>query len=196
MASQGPFVPAFAEDLPVGTVAWSGVDNGTFQDSVLTSITFGSLQSSDYASYYDYGFSIPTGATINGIIFEVYAYTHGASHVVTAYPSKDGSAVQGVGIEMPNSGVGWNAYGSATELWGVTWTASEINSTAFSFIIQAVATSGASTTTSFDAVRVTVHYTDSSIGKSVSLPYAVAQFIPPAVPAGLFDPHLVGKAWF
>jgi len=86
----------------------------------------------------DFGFSIPTGAMIEGI--EVALLTTGSDEPDSGNAvviTKDGSAAAGTAATFSG---GWSngslTIGSPAELWGTTWTAAEINSADFGLIVE------------------------------------------------------------
>lgn len=126
----------------------------------------------DYLHATNFGFSIPTGSTIDGIVVEIEkAFTTsgndtGADNSVLII--KGGSRT---GTNKA-SGTNWGStdayatYGTSTDLWGTTWTAADINSSDFGVALQAAASkSGGPDTNNFyvDHVRITIHYTPSVI---------------------------------
>src|SRR5213075_329680 len=82
------------------------------------------------------GFSIPGGSTIDGIVCEVEVAcdVSGAMQDFTVHLTKNGSA--DVGSEKADATTyptsdAYKTYGSSSDLWGATWTASDINSANF-----------------------------------------------------------------
>lgn len=70
MATQGPYSPGtMADDSTVGTVTWVNPDNAKASDDVRAIMYYGG--SSHYLKATNFGFSIPAGATINGIVVEI-----------------------------------------------------------------------------------------------------------------------------
>jgi hypothetical protein len=119
----------------VGTIAWADVNNAkSSDDAKATVIAFGTTH---YLKATNFGFSIPTGATINGILVEIERRKD----------SLDGTYDTEIKIVKSNGSIGttnkaytttmWNnfdeyvSYGSSIDLWGEAWTAEDINDTDF-----------------------------------------------------------------
>jgi len=112
-----------------------------------------------------FGFNIPTGATILGIVVEVEGYGSGsqaARRGLSASPTKDGTTKAGntgsqtdMTTTTPESG--YKTWGTSSDLWGTTWTVTQINASTFGVLLQPAGTTGYSRFV--DHVRVTVYYT-------------------------------------
>jgi len=150
-----------ADDSAVGTQAWSDVDNAKTNNTVYA--TAGSSGSTThYLKATNFGFSIPAGATVGGIFVEVKRYSPGMGR------SSDSVAkiVKGGTVGATDKSIVgyWDGedtgvyfrYGASDDLWSETWSASDINSTDFGFVLSA--TVGAQTP-SVDHIRITVYYT-------------------------------------
>jgi hypothetical protein len=94
--------------------------------------------SSDQLKLTNFGFNIPTGATINGIT--VTLVTTGSSDPINQpgiQLTKDGSTAVGT---APTTFTQWSTgsvvIGGATNVWGTTWTAADLNSSNFGLLIQ------------------------------------------------------------
>lgn len=117
---------------------------------------------SEYILTSSYGFSIPTGATIDGIVVEV-EQQQGTATVAQELGVKLIHYISGLssnkatGATLPSSD-GYVTYGSSSDLWGKTWTPDEINHSDFGAIFSVTAPSGAPTV---DHIRITVYYTAS-----------------------------------
>lgn len=119
-----------------------------------------------------FGFSIPADATIEGITVEIEAYratTGGAavSHRDTAQLLKAGSPVgtnKGNTAHDDSQPIATTAtvytYGGATDLWGTTWTPSEINASGFGFKFVAYSSYTGYRLHYIDFIRITVDYSE------------------------------------
>ena len=113
-----------------------------------------------------FGFAIPAGATINGIIVEYKVNTAGTD---TVYDSEVVMVKGGVlGSINRASATSWKindwlSHGGATDLWGTTWTPAQINAADFGSAVSPKLIGA----TSYDAVltgcRITVYYTETSV---------------------------------
>lgn len=130
------------------------------------SVTPGS--STHYLLAKDFGFSIPAGATIDGITVSITRRVTNAS-----MPGRDERIriIKGGTVKTTDkaSGSSWPdsyavaSYGSSSDLWGETWTDTDINNTGFGVALSAVSTSVKYPTYfQVDCIEITVHYTESS----------------------------------
>ena len=178
MASSGPNSPGtMADDATVGTVAWSNPDNAKVEDGAYAICGIASIVTYHYLKATNFGFSIPTGATINGIKIEIKQYETDGS--VTDNVVKIVKADGTYGTENKAIGGGWvdgvNAYvtyGGVSDLWSETWTAEDINDADFGVGISVIA--GAYSAGYLDHIRITVYYTETSGTRLVAAGRAVA----------------------
>lgn len=131
-----------------------------------TSVTCG-LVGGSAGSWYlvlkNFGFAIPSTATILGITVVVRKRVNSGSNTFDTHARiiKGGT----IGSTDESKGTAWPtsltdvSYGGSSDLWGETWNYSHINSSDFGFAIAAVQTSG-SRTLSVDSVQITVTYND------------------------------------
>jgi hypothetical protein len=137
----------------IGAVDASGGDfaNSNLVPGVLTT-EFGGGDAFDL--------SLPLSVTITGIQVEFRRRSAAANLVTDAAVviRKNASTVS-----QPKTGNGYwpmtyayASYGGPGDLWGMTWTPSELNSPSFAALIQA--TASAPTTVYLDHVRVTIYY--------------------------------------
>ena len=170
-ASQGPLAgtsPATV-NTSVGSTTWSNLAN-------LFSATLNSFTSLLFntRSYYivgqGFGFSIPTGATINGIVVTLQVNSNDvtSSGNPREYSVKiiKNNTITGTDkstlATIPTYGDFVNrTYGSSTDLWGETWTAADINNSNFGIAYSAELSTFPKGTISINVrnLRITVHYT-------------------------------------
>ena len=167
MASQGPNFPtSAANNTFLGSVGWVNVTNiETDDNNSATAVLTLMGDVTNFALGSAFGFSIPAGATINGILLEVKRAAGLISNIDTstngAALTKDG----GSNFISKNPSDSWptvltyQSYGSSSDLWGTTWTPAQINSNLFGAGISATNNGGVLDTASVDAIRVTVFYT-------------------------------------
>lgn len=111
----------------------------------------------------NFGFTIPAGATINGITVTREGGGDGSNVPRRRYQMalmKDGSNIAGTektGLNLPQTTEDTVDVGSATDLWGTTWTSTEINSTNFGVQIRDNDTTANGIF--FDYIAVTITYT-------------------------------------
>jgi hypothetical protein len=172
-ASQGPLAgtPPATVNTSVGTANWTGLANlfsATLSSS--TSLpTFPPFVRSYYIVGKGFGFSIPVGATINGIVVTLQSQ---AIDVTGSGGARDYSVkivknniITGTDkstLALINQGTFANrTYGSSTDLWGTTWTVADINNSNFGIAYSAELSTSPKGAISVDVrnLRITVHYT-------------------------------------
>lgn len=177
MSSSGPNSPATGANIAYSGFAWTNPGNVVASDnSYATRYVSGYT---DYLRATDFGFAIPSGATINGIVVEVERKSS-AGYSITDYVNpgsckliKGGSAV---GASKADGGTWWptsdayKSYGGASDLWDTTWTDTEINDSGFGFQISCYSFSKSTPTASIDHIRITVYYTEGVGGGGISIP--------------------------
>ncbi len=110
-----------------------------------------------------FGFTIPDAAVIQGITVEVKMAATTSSEGVRVRLLKGGTAVGNTQdifglagqVDCPTSA--FRTVGSPTDLWGETWTASDINGANFGVRLSKL---GSTNTAYVDAVRITIEYQD------------------------------------
>lgn len=149
---------------------WSGIDqpwvnesDAATSDNAYAEVTVESFQTSDYLVLDNFGFSIPTGATITGIGVTVERQASTNARIADTYLSLlvGGSPS---GSNLANTGAPWGTaetsvdYGGSGNTWGNSLTASDVNDSSFGvvFMLQSTASKGA--IGYVDNIRVTVFY--------------------------------------
>lgn len=160
--SSGPNSPATtADDSGTGTATWSDTGNITTSNDTRATVSIDSSNSSHYLKATNFGFSIPAGATINGIVVEWEKGGGGGFDTDNAVRIVKGGTI---GSTDKSSLTAWPSsdtyasYGSSSDVWGETWTADDINATTFGAAIS-VKTTAALAGPTIDHVRITIHYT-------------------------------------
>jgi hypothetical protein len=159
--TSGPRSPGtMANDASFGSQAWIDVDNAKVNDD--TYATAGSTAAStNYLKATNYGFAIPTGATILGILVEIKKYSPGMgaaadSRARIVKGGTVGSADKSIaGFWLHTDPGTYYSYGGISDLWSDTWTPADINAPDFGFALSA--TTGAHTP-SVDHMRISVTY--------------------------------------
>jgi len=139
------------------TVAVNPNDDATYAhlDSFGTSPSY-------YLNITNFNFEIPSNATIKGIIAEVRKSAGGAGDAGDNKVQliKNGSLVtenKANADDWPTSFASV-AYGGSTDLWGTTWTATEVNSSSTGLMIQ-VKNEGTNEQLNVSGVWLTIYYT-------------------------------------
>lgn len=166
MATQGPYSPGTVaqQDFATGYPDWSNVDNVKASDNTYATVSIGTIRQSDYMLCTNFGFTIPTGSLINGILVEIEAKTSDLWGIYLQYCGLryNGSALGSYKSQLSPYVDLTDAYivgGSVTDKWSATLTDTIINDSTFGVRFIAYSTSGI-TTVSVDHVRITVDYTE------------------------------------
>lgn len=187
MASSGPNAPGtLVDDVSVGTKAWTNPTNAASSNNVYSTISStGVTTTSHYLSATNFGFSIPSGATIDGVVVE---YERKASKANALEQVVDATVKLVIGGSIvgtnKNSATRWSTteafftYGSSSDLWGNTITQSDVNSSNFGVVLNVTITNNGKLPTiggSVDFVRMTIYYTagtSTAISKVINVGYA------------------------
>ena len=180
----GPNNPGAAKDsaYPGSNFAFNSPNNVLVSDgSYATAASIVSLVSgqTDYLKVSNFGFTIPTSATICGI--QVDVEKSGANLLGLAYiTDNDVQLVKNGTISGNNEAdlsTHWNGtntyypYGSNSDLWGLSWTPTDINASTFGMVFSADIHGllGVFPIVQIDNIRITVYY-------SVVLPIQLTKF--------------------
>lgn len=164
MASEGPLIAGTgANDASYGTTAWTNPGNVTANDGTDATCGVASGDTSQYLKSTNFGFAIPSGATIDGIIVKwERAVTMGTAADARVRIVKGGV----IGATEKSVGAIWapamqlDSFGGAADLWGESWSYSDINASDFGAVVAGLETSGfAGCTLAVDYCEITVHYT-------------------------------------
>lgn len=165
MSSQGPNFPTSATGntgvIGGGGKVWVNPTNIEANDSLSAVVTFiGAQATSDDLIGTGFGFSIPSTATINGILLEISTNSTngncGDSHVRLLKGGSPAGSDKATGTFFLSSAI--FSYGGASDLWGTTWLPSDVNAANFG----AGLVVGCTTTpdsAQIDFFRITVFYT-------------------------------------
>lgn len=163
-----------AEDTSFGAGAWGGggtpIAWGAVEDDQYTQAQTIGASGSYYLVAKNFGFSIPTGSTITGVLTGTRGRTNSStgSHWAQARIVK-GGVISGTN-QADNASVtaslppaAYKSFGGSTNMWGTTLTAEDVNDPGFGY---AVAFTNTSTTRNFfvDAMRLSVYYTEPAAG--------------------------------
>lgn len=147
----------------VGDTAWSNMGNATSSNNSYMTAALGSgTKTTQTGLFTNFGFAIPTGATILGV--EVL----GERKTSTGTRGKDQTVqlIKG-GTQQGNNKASATAYttsdvqvtyGGATDLWGLTLTYSDINASNFGVAFRANNNASGSATVSVDVINIKVYY--------------------------------------
>ena len=157
--------------------AWSNPGNITASDnSYATAQQSGGMAGAiQYLKASNFGFSIDSGATINGIEVLIERKDGGGSFADTEILILNGDGSAGVGSTNRSAGAAWPTsdttatFGSSSDSWGETWTPAKINSSNFGVQIRCNSSPsfGVTDTASVDHIQITVHYSAGSSSNNV-----------------------------
>ena len=162
----GPNNPATGANVnTTGTVLWTNSGNITnTADLNYAAAVFSGSANSNYLQGSNYGFAIPSGAIINGIVVTINRRTS-ATNAGRVTRDNVVSLVKG-GVITGNNKFSATAYttsfatvsyGSVTDTWGTTWTPADINASNFGAVLSVNANN--TLTATVDHIRITIHYT-------------------------------------
>lgn len=171
MATAGPNASGTQANTDRGASnpAWGVPGNAAASDNVRTTATLlsGTSPTSDYLDLTNFGFSIPSGATINGVTVAIERSVSFASNSQdeTVQLIKGGTAQ---GTNKADTATNWPTteasvnYGGVADLWALSLTDADVNASNFGVRIAAKTTS-ASSTAQIDFVTITITYTAAAV---------------------------------
>ena len=171
MADTGWISPGtMVSDDEVGVTSWTNPDNAKTSDSSYATSS-GNYEQTEYLKATNFSFSIPNGATINGIVVEIERKSSNINTVGGL--AEDIKIVKGGVISATDLGVAsywpttdtYASYGSSVNLWGESWESSDINSSGFGVVLTTLIENSA--TASVNHIRITVYYTEGSVIQTV-----------------------------
>ena len=152
---------AGSNDASYGTISWNNPGNITANDG-LSSVISSSGGTTNYIKSSSHGFSIPSGATVLGIETRIEAGSNlGSStfdRVRLVKAGTVGTTDRSSGATIPSGTSANYDFGGSSDLWGDTWSPSDINASGFGSVF-AFSASGF---TRADAVWIRVYYTVST----------------------------------
>lgn len=155
-----------------GTSPWSNPTNIYTSNNVYASNGLDGDEVSYWLRATDFGFTIPDGATIDGILVEIERRCneeYGADYAmkIVKAGTEQGNDHASV-TEWPASDT-YKSYGSSSDKWGLSWTSDYINSHLFGASISAIYEEDPEFRATFyvDHIRITVYYTLAGINMKI-----------------------------
>lgn len=174
MTTAGPTIAGTGgEDTSSGVVNWANPGNVTADDAAYATVTT-SANNSTRLTGSNFGFAIPSDATILGIVVEAKVKTASGSAGMIARINKtisNGATASAAKTFSVGTSEAWVPTGGASDLWGLALSASEVNASTFGALIQT--NLNPTDTFSANAIRVTVYYAKASPDESQAWPPAV-----------------------
>lgn len=173
MLSSGPRSPTTTADESLGGVLgnWANRTYVMTEDGNCAA-QGGSYTGEGFTNYVkttNYGFNVPSNATINGIVVEVKKFRYQAAppdqtckdYSVKMVKGGTTSGTDKASASAWGTSLAYATYGSSSDLWGLSWSPSDINSTGFGVSFSAsIPNASPSTTYAYvDHIRITVYYT-------------------------------------
>jgi parallel beta-helix repeat protein len=163
---QGPKSPgAVVNDTTFGDIPWVNPGNAATSDDAYATCTLSYNERGNYLKATNFGFAIPTAATINGILVEFEKDQDGEDYagikdqrvrIVKSWVI--GSTNRKLGSTWPTSDT-YVSHGSNSDLWNETWTPADINYNGFGVAISPTEAAPAEETARIDHIRITDFYT-------------------------------------
>jgi hypothetical protein len=162
--SSGPRSAGLGVNVAGAGIDWLTPTNIYLSDDARATTALAASDVSDLLRSTTYGFAIPAGSAIDGIVAEFERSKSGAG---TCEDLSVRAVKAGVEVGAENAVAGawpgadaYLSYGNATYKWATTWSDAEINANGFGVSIAAQETTGANPCTArVDHVRITVYYT-------------------------------------
>lgn len=157
----GSLSPSDTGNRTDGDFAWTSPGEIAVDDGFSASVNLTALTDSHSLYGITLGANIPAGASILGIevVINDASLTSGISGQVTL--TKDGTNGVGTSRTFVNQS-GNQTLGSSSDLWGTTWTESEIESINFGFLAKVFNDLETSQTGAIDKIHAVVYYATSS----------------------------------
>jgi hypothetical protein len=151
-----------ANDAAVGTVAWSNTGNIFFEDFFYASASIGISGQSQYLTGTGYGFAIPGGATITGVMMQIGYQTTGQGQLIVRLVKAgvvQGASAPGSYAPTTFGGDQVAIYGSPNDLWGLTLTPADINAAGFGAAASWINAWPVNETVQINVIQLQVFYT-------------------------------------
>ena len=148
-----------------GNASWSNTGNALVDDGASATVFVDAPAQtfSNYLKVTDRIQKIPSGATVDGIIVEIQISQETGLTLVrdfTVYVLK-GATLSTPVVDI--SSVGIVGFGNSTDLWGLSWTAADINASDFGVKVN-IDNGGSDVTWGIDYINTTIYYTYSETG--------------------------------
>ena len=186
LTSTGATAPGtLTDDNSAGTETWSNPSNASSSNNSYATAAPNSTgtDTSHYLKVTNFGFSIPTGATINGVMVGIERKCNKNSAqdftidrelklvvggTITGNDLSSGGGSFASADKWPTSDITYY-YGGGGELWGLSLSASDINASNFGCAFRCEMENDAITVASVDAITITVFYTAGTTHEGASV---------------------------
>lgn len=178
-----------ADDAAVGTKTWATTGNVAVSDNTysVVNVAGGAVETSHYLKCTNFGFSVPSGATINGVTVAIERKADGDSGSNLYVRDSTVQLVQGGTVSGANKAVtatNWTttdstaSYGGAADLWTLTLADTDINASTFGVVLSVVMRDRFSSGQNgrVDLITITIDYTVGGGGGGLSIPVAMQSY--------------------
>lgn len=170
MATAGPNGGGSASSSTgIGSKAWNSPTEILSNDMNFTFANLGgaSGEATNWLIVTSFGFSIPSGATIDGISFTltVPGDSRILDNAIRVYHPSSGIGSTDKAIATVWSSLTTRVYGGISDLWGESWSHSNINSSSFGVAISAKKNNSDFVQTFARYVTATITYTEAASGQ-------------------------------
>jgi hypothetical protein len=157
MADTGVKSPGTAANKEEGGLNWVNPNNIKVSDTNYATLTLVGQYGNDLVGS-NFGFSVPVGATILGILLEAQCKCNSGSYNYQFIISNASLTTVATKNATITTTEGYVSLGGSNDLWGKTWTVSDINNIGF---LAGLTTDGVTQTRTYSVnhLRVTVFYT-------------------------------------
>lgn len=159
-----------------GTIAWANPSNAAIDDgNYATQIPNSNTTGSRYLVFENFGFSIPSTATIDGIIISIKRRKTSSSGQIndTVVQLKQGSTLIGNNVALaanwPTT-VAVQTYGASNDVLGTSLTPANINSSGFGVTLRIYNVGGSGAQGEVDVVTIEIFYTDAVTATPTTTP--------------------------
>ncbi|MEW6470506.1 MAG: T9SS type A sorting domain-containing protein [Bacteroidota bacterium] len=161
--SQGPSNGYTHGTIAYGSQSWSGHTNTTWSDNSYATVSVDDGQHAAYLTLSNFGFAVPNGSTVQGIEVMIERRGEGGNIKDKSVRLLKGGVLAGSDLA---DGSSWTSndnaqyYGGSTNLWGTTWTASDLSSSSFGLAlsVQKSSSGGGPKIAYIDQMRITIYY--------------------------------------
>ncbi len=152
-------------------INWSQPNRAEVPDGNYAQISLGPNETGKYLSIQDYDLNIPASAVVEGIQIDIWRFSDATgaiqdSSVRLITPGGGGGGFSGTitGTEHAQAG-NWpsvltqTTYGGPTDLWGVAWTAADVNHVDFGMVIAVTQNGGSGNIKAYiDYITITIFH--------------------------------------
>lgn len=150
-----------AQDTIADAQAWTSPDNITADDDAQASCNSPYYGGSNWLRATNFGAAVPSGATIKGVAIEIdEKASNGSAIYIADIHLWTGSKAGTSKTNQPDWPTSFTkrTYGGATDLWGATLTATNVNATSFGVRFKVAGKTTPNTYAFCDVIRVKIYY--------------------------------------